>query len=123
MYSVLITDVPQITEQQIVLSSTLSYSRNVVSPEQAFEEIIQKFNLCHLERTCRLADMKIPNLQLREGRLSGLGGLHTEGEVDFEERQDAVRLAGRVWADNLEVFFKWQHKNIRSVSVRPGRYY
>ena len=103
----------KITEQQIVLSSTLNYTRNVVTPEQAFEEIIQKFNLCHLDRTCDLPDMKIPNLWLSCGRLSGLDGLHTEGEVDLEERRDEVRLSGRVWADNMEIFFKWQNKNIR----------
>ena len=40
----------QLVEQQVVLSSTLNYSRNVVSPEQAFQELIQKFNLCNLER-------------------------------------------------------------------------
>ena len=57
--------------------------------------------------------MKIPNLWLSCGRLTGLAGLHTEGEVEFEERRDKVRLSGRVWADNMEIFFNWQNKNIR----------
>ena len=66
--------------------------------------------------TSTLADMKIPNLSLTEGRLCGLGGLHTQGQVEFEERQDTVYLSGQVWADNLEIHFTWQHNNIRSVS-------
>ena len=97
-----------------MLSSTLNYSRNVVSPEQAFEELIQKFNLCHLERTCHLANLKIPNISLTEGKLTGLGGLQTQpGKVEFEERQDEVHLSGEVACQNIEMTFSWQHKNIR----------
>ena len=57
--------------------------------------------------------MKIPNISLTEGKLAGLGGLHTQGPVEFEERQDEVHLSGEVGCEDIEISFSWQHKNIR----------
>ena len=57
--------------------------------------------------------MKIPNISLTEGKLTGLGGLHTQGSVEFEERQDEVHLSGEVGCQDIEISFSWQHRNIR----------
>ena len=63
--------------------------------------------------------MKIPNISLTEGKLAGLGGLYTQGLVEFEERQDEVHLSGEVGCQDIEISFSWQHRNIR-YSPRPG---